>query len=132
MVSERSQADQQDETYRDVRGMADYRLDGRLALVTGARGRLGPIWIAALKAAGAEVIETDNDPAAMFTADLRDSSAPLYLYDAILKAYGHWPSILVNNAGVDSRPSDASAYAETTAAMAHVNLLGTDQMCRVG
>jgi NAD(P)-dependent dehydrogenase (short-subunit alcohol dehydrogenase family) len=110
--------------------MADYRLNGRLALVTGARGRLGPIWIAALKAAGAEVIETDNDPAAMFPADLSAPTGVPELYNAIYRAYRCCPSILVNNAGVDSRPTDAAAYADTTAAMAHVNLLGTDQMCR--
>ena len=34
-------------------------LDGKKALVTGCKGRLGPIWIKALAAAGADVYGID-------------------------------------------------------------------------
>nr|MBA3788431.1 dehydrogenase [Actinomycetota bacterium] len=37
-------------------------LNGRVALVTGALGKLGPIWIGALAGAGARVIGVDVRP----------------------------------------------------------------------
>jgi NAD(P)-dependent dehydrogenase (short-subunit alcohol dehydrogenase family) len=76
-------------------------LEGEVALVTGARGRLGPIWVAALRAAGAEVIGIDVED-----ADVRDRAALETLRDGL----GAAPTILVNNAGVD-QPPDAGAQA---------------------
>jgi NAD(P)-dependent dehydrogenase (short-subunit alcohol dehydrogenase family) len=76
-------------------------LEGEVALVTGARGRLGPIWVAALQAAGAEVIGIDVED-----ADVRDRAALETLRDGL----GAAATILVNNAGVD-QPPDAGARA---------------------
>jgi NAD(P)-dependent dehydrogenase (short-subunit alcohol dehydrogenase family) len=76
-------------------------LEGEVALVTGARGRLGPIWVAALRAAGAEVIGI-----AVAHADARARAALETLRDGL----GAAPTILVNNAGVD-QPPDAGAQA---------------------
>ena len=76
-------------------------LEGEVALVTGARGRLGPVWTAALQAAGAEVIAVDVED-----ADVRDRPSLVALRDRLDAA----PTILVNNAGID-QPPDAGAGA---------------------
>jgi NAD(P)-dependent dehydrogenase (short-subunit alcohol dehydrogenase family) len=76
-------------------------LEGEVALVTGARGRLGPVWTAALVAAGAQVIGIDVED-----ADVRDRAALEALRDGLDAA----PTILVNNAGID-QPPDAGAQA---------------------
>ncbi len=76
-------------------------LAGEVALVTGARGRLGPVWTAALEAAGAQVIGVDVED-----ADVRDRAALEALRDRLDAP----PTILVNNAGID-QPPDAGAQA---------------------
>jgi NAD(P)-dependent dehydrogenase (short-subunit alcohol dehydrogenase family) len=76
-------------------------LAGQVALVTGARGRLGPVWMSALRQAGADVHGVDVED-----ADVRDRAALEALRDALPSA----PTILVNNAGVD-QPPDAGARA---------------------
>ena len=76
-------------------------LEGEVALVTGARGRLGPVWTAALQDAGAQVIGIDVED-----ADVRDRAALEALRDGLAAA----PTILVNNAGID-QPPDAGAQA---------------------
>ncbi|HTN24095.1 MAG TPA: SDR family oxidoreductase [Solirubrobacteraceae bacterium] len=76
-------------------------LAGEVALVTGARGRLGPVWTAALQAAGADVIGIDVED-----ADVRDRAA----LEALRDGLGAAPTILVNNAGID-QPPDAGAQA---------------------
>lgn len=70
-------------------------LDGKVALVTGARGRLGPIWIAALESAGAQVIGVDVED-----ADVRDRASLEDLRDRLETT----PTVLVNNAGIDQPP----------------------------
>ena len=70
-------------------------LAGEVALVTGARGRLGPVWVAALEAAGAHVVGIDVED-----ADVRDRAALETARDGLERA----PSVLVNNAGIDQPP----------------------------
>jgi len=76
-------------------------LAGEVALVTGARGRLGPVWVAALEAAGAHVVGIDVED-----ADVRDRAAMETARDGLERA----PSVLVNNAGID-QPPDGGAGA---------------------
>jgi NAD(P)-dependent dehydrogenase (short-subunit alcohol dehydrogenase family) len=81
-------------------------LAGRLAVVTGASGNLGPIWIATLAEAGARVIGIDIAPTAVEgaerveVADVRDRAR----LEEIAVGLGGAPDILVNNAGVDQPP----------------------------
>ena len=86
-------------------------LAGQVALVTGARGRLGPIWTAALQQAGAEVLGVDVED-----ADVRDRAALEALRDGLPVV----PTILVNNAGID-QPPDAGGGAG--AALEHAEFL---------
>jgi NAD(P)-dependent dehydrogenase (short-subunit alcohol dehydrogenase family) len=87
-------------------------LTGQVAVVTGAAGRLGPVWAAALEQAGARVIGIDLAEGRLAgnpieVADVTDRAAMNAARDAITARHGV-PSILVNNAGID-QPPDAGA-----------------------
>lgn len=94
-------------------------LDGKTALVTGCRGRLGPVWMRALEDAGARVIGVDRDDYDLSTAEGCASLARAYTGESAAI------DILVNNAGVDSRP-DMQNLAQP---MVDVNVLGTSRLC---
>jgi len=108
-------------------------LEGRLALVTGALGQLGPVWIRALAEAGARVIGVDVRPGTVDGAesvevvDVTDRQALLDLREGVGA-----PHVLVNNAGIDQPPSDIGVsltieevpYADFVRVL-EVNLAGT-------
>jgi NAD(P)-dependent dehydrogenase (short-subunit alcohol dehydrogenase family) len=99
-----------------------FALDGRVAVVTGALGALGPVWIEGLLDAGAIVVGLDlpgSAPNAAFArlqdmygsprlallgASVTDRDALLAARDTVLSTAGV-PSVLVNNAGIDQPPS---------------------------
>lgn len=89
--------------------MFDAGIDGSVAIVTGAGGNLGPVWIRALADAGATVIGIDLQPGrvegavAIEQADVRDRSAVQAITERVAREHGE-PQILVNNAGVDQPP----------------------------
>ena len=96
-----------------------FRLDGKRALVTGCRGRLGPVWAEALRTAGAKVVEVDID-----NFDITNATAVANLGEAIPPI-----DILVNNAGVDDRPrpgvDEPWPRYDTARQMVMTNLYGT-------
>lgn len=102
-------------------------LDGRVAVVTGASGNLGPVWSAALTAAGATVVGIDLQAAdGVEAADVTDPDALRAALERITAAHGV-PAVLVNNAGID-QPPDPDAAEETFEAFSRtleVNLAGT-------
>ena len=97
-----------------------FQLDGQVAIVTGALGRLGREYVRALAGAGASVgaidIAGDRNAFAELAAfghrihgelaDLSGKDATDRAVDAIVGALGA-PSILVNNAGMGSSPATA-------------------------
>lgn len=99
-----------------------FGLDGRVAIVTGALGRLGREYVRTLAAAGASVgaIDIAGDPTAFAPltaaghhievqlADLAHKAETDRAIDAITKTFGA-ASILVNNAGMGSSPAAAGA-----------------------
>jgi NAD(P)-dependent dehydrogenase (short-subunit alcohol dehydrogenase family) len=89
-----------------------FGLTGRVAVVTGALGRLGPIWTGALASAGASVVGIDvaepsgDESIRMERADVREPDALREVRERIEREVGR-PSILVNNAGIDVSPDRA-------------------------
>jgi len=78
----------------------DLGLDGRVAIVTGALGKLGPVWTDALEGAGATVVRIDlREEPGVEQADVTDRAALEAIRGRIAA-----PSILVNNAGIDQPP----------------------------
>jgi NAD(P)-dependent dehydrogenase (short-subunit alcohol dehydrogenase family) len=132
---------------------SDPALDGAVALVTGALGNLGPVWIDALARAGARVVGVDvREPDATADAAVlyeRGDVTDRHGLEAVrqrLEASVGAPSILVNNAGIDQPPGPARTFRIEDVPLADfrrtldVNLAGTfnvtqvfgPAMCRAG
>jgi NAD(P)-dependent dehydrogenase (short-subunit alcohol dehydrogenase family) len=131
-----------------------FRLDNVVGVVTGACGKLGPIWVEALLDAGARVAALDlpgapESPAfrsvaaraagrlRRFDCDVTSRPSIEAAVAAVVAAFGE-PTVLVNNAGVDQPPDSpgdrhalADIPAETFRRMIEVNLLGTLQVTQV-
>lgn len=126
-----------------------FSLDGRIAVVTGALGRLGAVWIEALLDAGALVAGVDLHTAApspaferllarhghdrirLYRGDVTDRGSLGLCCNRCLDELGV-PAVLVNNAGIDQPPSDvARTYTveeipvEAVRAVLDVNTVGT-------
>lgn len=102
-----------------------FDLTGRSAVVTGAVGQLGPVWIEALLSAGATVAGIDLPSAKvsdrvselqdrygtrylrLFHADVLDRAALIEVRERCVADSGA-PTILVNNAGIDQPPDAVS------------------------
>jgi NAD(P)-dependent dehydrogenase (short-subunit alcohol dehydrogenase family) len=128
-------------------------LEGRVALVTGAFGRLGPVWCSTLLDAGAVVVGADRPGAPRSpayealersagarlitgTADVLDRPALERLRDECARTVGA-PSVLVNNAGIDQPPGPAATWRiediplELFRGVLEVNLVGAFQVSQV-
>jgi NAD(P)-dependent dehydrogenase (short-subunit alcohol dehydrogenase family) len=123
-----------------------FRLDGKLAVITGAARGIGLAFAEALAEAGAAVIITDMDGEAAaqaaanltvrgFTAeaaplDVTDPRAVEALHDDVIARHGR-VDILVNNAGIaiSNRPAETMDDA-TWLKVVDVNLNGTFWCCR--
>ncbi len=131
-----------------------FRLDGTVAVVTGAGGKLGPIWVDALLEAGASVAALDRPgaepPAALallagsagprlcrIDCDITDRGSIEAAAGEVTRTLGA-ATVLVNNAGVDQPPDAPGARypledlpIEPLRRMVEVNLLGTLQVIQV-
>ena len=101
-----------------------FRIDGQVAVVTGALGNLGPVWIETLLEGGATVLALDLAQAEISPdyrnlqerfdesrleldrADVRDRESLETACERCLKRFGV-PAVLVNNAGIDQPPDKA-------------------------
>ena len=131
-----------------------FTLDNQGAVVTGALGKLGPVWVEALLDAGARVAALDLPRAApspqfsalaarggdrlqRFDCDITDRSSIAAACARLVSAMGE-PAILVNNAGVDQPPDSGGSRSlihelpiDQFRRMVEVNLLGTFQVTQV-
>ncbi|MBN2125291.1 MAG: SDR family NAD(P)-dependent oxidoreductase, partial [Deltaproteobacteria bacterium] len=100
-----------------------FDLRDHVAVVTGASGRLGPVWIEALLDYGATVFSIDRQEAPvspglerllarfeeerlrLFRADVRNRESLETACEECVGTMGV-PSILVNNAGIDQPPGE--------------------------
>jgi NAD(P)-dependent dehydrogenase (short-subunit alcohol dehydrogenase family) len=134
--------------------IGEFRLDGRVAVVTGACGKLGPVWIDALIGAGALVAALDRPGASpspqyvevagragasvrRFDCDITDRGSLESAASAVAAQLGA-PSVLVNNAGIDQPPDSPGERhrlhelpADLFRRMVEVNLIGTFQAMQV-
>jgi NAD(P)-dependent dehydrogenase (short-subunit alcohol dehydrogenase family) len=131
-----------------------FTLDNQVAAVTGACGKLGPVWVEALVEAGARVAALDLpgvEPSSGFAAVERNAGgrvkrlhcditdrASIEAAAARVRAELGEPAVLVNNAGVDQPPDSGGNRSrieqlplEQFRRMVEVNLLGTFQMTQV-
>ena len=131
-----------------------FRLDHQVAVVTGACGKLGPVWVEALLDAGARVAalelpgasasvafntlaRTRGDCLQRFDCDITVRESIESAIDAVVAAMGD-PTVLVNNAGVDQPPDTGATRSsierlpiDQFRRMVEVNLLGTFQMTQI-
>ena len=122
-----------------------FRLDGRLALVTGSASGLGRAIAFALAEAGASVACHGNRRSAdetaakirslgresqSFTADLAASAGADSLYEAVSAAMGT-PDILVNNAGTIYREPAESYDTQAWMNVMQVNLNSVFRLCQL-
>lgn len=131
-----------------------FRLDNQTAIVTGACGKLGPVWAEALVDAGARVAALElagapvsaayraladraGDRLRRFDCDITDRRSIEAAVDEVAAVLGE-PQVLVNNAGID-QPPDAGAHRaaiqdlpiDQFRRMVEVNLLGTFQTTQI-
>jgi NAD(P)-dependent dehydrogenase (short-subunit alcohol dehydrogenase family) len=114
--------------------LAAFRLDGRVAIVTGASSGLGARFARVLDAAGARVVlaarrrERLDELAGELTdalpvsCDLSHPQAPAALVDATLGRFGR-VDVLVNNAGIDAMFPAMEEPVETFRDVLEVNLV---------
>src|SRR5215813_6534566 len=122
-----------------------FRLDGKIALVTGASAGLGQAIAVALAEAGADVACHGNTRPAdatceaitklgrrafPITGDLSDPHTPQKLIDEIIKTFGQL-DILVNNAGTIRRAPAVDYSEEDWALVIQVNLNSVFRLCRL-
>jgi NAD(P)-dependent dehydrogenase (short-subunit alcohol dehydrogenase family) len=131
-----------------------FRLDETIAVVTGACGKLGPIWVEALLGAGARVAALDLPGARrsphferveraadgrvrVVDCDITSRESIERAATTVGEAFGT-PTVLVNNAGIDQPPDAPGARhqleslpVEDFRRMVEVNLIGTFQVIQV-
>jgi NAD(P)-dependent dehydrogenase (short-subunit alcohol dehydrogenase family) len=131
-----------------------FSLDNRIAVVTGASGKLGAVWTEALIEAGARVAALDLGaavPTVRFEELTRKAGGSIQCVDCditkrdsieaaanvVAERMGE-PSILVNNAGIDQPPDSPGGRhhlhdlpIDDFRRMVEVNLLGTFQVIQV-
>jgi 2-deoxy-D-gluconate 3-dehydrogenase len=122
-----------------------FRLDGKVALVTGAATGLGAAIAAALAEAGAAVavhgnrrpgtetaaaLTADGHNAAAFQADLSTTAGASTLFTAVEAHFGHI-DILINNAGTIHREAAVDTTLESWQQVLQVNLTSVFQLCQL-
>jgi 2-deoxy-D-gluconate 3-dehydrogenase len=121
-----------------------FRLDNKIALVTGSAGGMGAAISIALAQAGATVATHDVRPpvettdtivaaggkSAAFSADLSDTAAPGELFKQVLAKFGR-VDILVNNAGIIMREDAVNVPLADWQKVIQINETAVFQLCQL-
>jgi 2-dehydro-3-deoxy-D-gluconate 5-dehydrogenase len=123
----------------------DFRLDGKVALVTGASRGLGAAIAVGLAEAGADVachgnthspdvtcatVSQTGRHALAVIGDLEDAGAPEAIVNQVLGRFGQI-DILVNNAGIIRRAPAADYFLDDWRAVLEVNLTSLFRLCQL-
>jgi 2-deoxy-D-gluconate 3-dehydrogenase len=119
-----------------------FRLDGKVALITGAASGLGAAIAKALAGAGAEVAvhgnrraanetaEAIGPQAAAFQADLSHTASPEALFHHVKERFGR-VDILINNAGTIHRDAAVDTTLDSWQQVLQVNLTSVFQLSQL-
>jgi 2-dehydro-3-deoxy-D-gluconate 5-dehydrogenase len=126
--------------------MSDFfRLDGKVALVTGAAAGIGAAIAEALAEAGADVachgntrpadgtaalVKAQNRKGAALSGDLSDRATPARLVGEVLERFGRI-DILINNAGIIRRTPAVDHADDDWDAVINVNLTSVFSLCKL-
>jgi NAD(P)-dependent dehydrogenase (short-subunit alcohol dehydrogenase family) len=123
--------------------LQSFRLDGRVAIVTGASSGLGDRFARVLSAAGARVVvaarraerlealASELTDAFAVPCDLTEPGAPHGLVDAALEHYGRL-DVVVNNAGVSNPLPALEESTEHFRSVVELNLVAPFELARAG
>jgi len=99
-------------------------LTGKVAVVTGGSGRLGPIWIDTLEKAGAKVHVLDLP---MFDVS---KISDVWDFQKFVEGEEDVPTIVINNAAIDNPPGTKASFFGNLDRILEVNLVGVANVTR--
>jgi len=99
-------------------------LKGKVALITGTIGNIGPIWVEALKEKGCKVVELNND------IDVSSRYKVNCFFEEMFYNKSLGLDIVVNNAAIDNPPVDQGGFFDKALEIINVNLFGAVNISR--
>ena len=100
-------------------------MKNKVAIVTGSSGKLGPVWCDVLENMGNRVIKVD-----LPEYDFSDGYEIQFKFEALKKQIGITPDIILNNAALDTPPTDKGGDFFQFRDEIEINLKSAIQLCK--